>query len=153
MRAVVHCVNAFSWLTRKQHDDPTSWTEQPLIPQFFTVLQEDTTDSERCWFDTRRSTSDEGSPREQASQARLKQGHRETETRSPDQLRLWTGHDGASRLVSKLLSLRCLSISPTRETVSMIRRSAKAERILAVADNATRMRVGLQSKTFEPTEG
>ena len=43
--------------------------------------------------------------------------------------------------------------TPTRETVSMTRRSAKAERILAVADNATRMRAGLQSKNTRAHRG
>ena len=69
--------------------------------------------------------------------------------------RLRTNNSGASRLVSEPLPLGCLSILRQKENGPLDQersRRAEAERIPAVADNATHMRAGLRSRTFEPTE-
>ena len=52
--------------------------------------------------------------------------------------------------MSESSPLGCLSTLRQEKTVSLIRRRAEAEGIPAVADNATRMRTGLQGKTIEP---
>ena len=63
-------------------------------------------------------------------------------------LRFPTGRDGASGVVSELLSLGCLSILRQEENGSLDHEKS----LPAVADNTTRMRADLQSRTFEPTE-
>ena len=65
-------------------------------------------------------------------------------------LKFQTGQDGASGLMSEFLPVGRLSkLRQKEKTLSLIRRGAKAERIHAVADNATRMRAGVRHKNIQ----
>ena len=117
----------------------------------FAVVQADTLDSERSWFNTGRAQATKDDRASKRKQHALYPSHRETEPRNldyqpqvPDKPR-WCKWTCGRVLAGRMPIFR-------QEKVSSIKRRARAEKRRAVPDNATRMRAGLQRETLEPTE-